>query len=157
VCSSQTTKQGKRTTTVAYWLVKTEPSVYSFEDLQREGKALWDGVTNSLALKHLRSMKKGDLTFVYHTGNEKRLVGIAEIASDPYPDPSKKNPMVPVIELRPKAQLTRVVTLAEIRRMKEFSTFELVRVPRLSVMPVTRETWDALISLSGHQTREART
>ena len=127
-----------------HWLLKTEPSIYSYDDLEREGKAVWDGVTNALALKHLRSMKKGDLAFIYHTGDEKQIVGIAEVASDPYPDPKENNPKLAVVNLKPHKRLPRTVTLAEIKAQKEFAEFALVRIGRLSVMPVTAPVWDRL-------------
>jgi predicted RNA-binding protein with PUA-like domain len=82
-----------------YWLLKTEPSTYSFADLEREKRAVWDGVANALALKHLRLMKRGDLSFIYHTGDEKQIVGIAEVTSNPYPDPKKNDPKLAVVDL----------------------------------------------------------
>lgn len=118
------------------WLLKTEPEEYSFEQLLTDGKAVWDGVTNPLALKHIRSMKKGDFVLIYHTGKVKAVVGIAEIISDPYPDPKGDNPHVVVVELRGKSRLKTHVTLDRIKKTKEFTGFELVRIPRLSVMPV---------------------
>src|SRR5882724_2391563 len=96
-----------------YWLLKTEPSTYSFTDLEREKRAVWDGVSNALALKHLRSMRRGDLTFIYHTGNEKQIVGIAEVTSNPYPDPKENDPKLVVVDLAPRGRLPRPVTLAE--------------------------------------------
>ena len=118
------------------WLLKTEPETYSFEKLLREGTAVWDGVTNPLALKHLRTMKKGDFVLIYHTGKEKAVVGIAEIVSGPYPDPAEKDPKIVVVQLRGKSKLKNPVTLDRIKKTKEFAGFELVRIPRLSVMPV---------------------
>src|ERR1043166_1186599 len=97
-----------------YWLLKTEPSTYSFADLERDGKAVWDGVTNPLALKHLRAMRKGDLAFIYHTGDEKQIVGIADVTSDPYPDPKQKDGKLVVVDLKPSEKVERAVTLAEI-------------------------------------------
>jgi predicted RNA-binding protein with PUA-like domain len=119
-----------------YWLLKTEPSTYSFADLEREKRAVWDGVSNALALKHLRSMKRGDLAFIYHTGDEKQIVGIAEVTGDPYPDPKQKEPRLVVVDLKPRERLARAVTLAEVKGRAEFRDFELVRMGRLSVMPV---------------------
>ncbi len=132
---------------MSYWLLKTEPSVYSFDDLQKDRKTVWDGVTNNLALKHLRSVKKGDQALIYHTGDEKQIVGIAQAVSEPYPDPDMKNPKLVVVNLRPKRRLGRPVTLAEIKSRKEFSSFELVRLPRLSVMPVSEATWEKILKL----------
>jgi len=132
-----------------YWLVKTEPSTYSYLDLARDRTTVWDGVTNALALKHLRAMKKGDLAFVYHTGDEKQIVGIAEVASDPYPDPTQDNPKTVVVDLKPRMRLKRPVTLAEVKARKEFAGWELVRMGRLSVMPVSPERWKRLCRMAG--------
>ena len=132
-----------------YWLVKTEPRTYSYLDLARDGKTVWDGVTNALALKHLRAMKKGDLVFVYHTGDEKQIVGIAEIASDPYPDPAQDDAKLVVVDLKPRTKLKRPVTLAEVKARKGFAEWELVRMGRLSVMPVSPERWELLYRMAG--------
>jgi predicted RNA-binding protein with PUA-like domain len=131
-----------------YWLLKTEPSTYSFADLEREKRAVWDGVANALALKHLRSMKRGDLAFIYHTGDEKQIVGIAEVTSDSYPDPKDNDPKLVVVELKPLERLPRPVTLAEIKARKEFRDFELVRMGRLSVMPVGDSRWRRLCKMA---------
>lgn len=132
-----------------HWLLKTEPGTYSFGDLEREKHAVWDGVANALALKHLRSMKRGDLAFIYHTGNEKQIVGIAEITSDPYPDPHERDAKLVVVDLKPKERLPRAVTLAEVKAKKEFQDFELVRIGRLSVMPVSDFRWQKLLKMAG--------
>ncbi len=130
-----------------HWLLKTEPSTYSYADLERDKKAVWDGVSNTLALKHLRSMKRGDLAFIYHTGDEKQIVGVAEITSDPYPDPKEKDPRLVVVDLKPRERLERPVTLAEVKADAEFRDFELVRIGRLSVMPVSEERWKRLVKM----------
>ncbi len=130
-----------------HWLLKTEPSTYSYADLEREKKAVWDGVSNPLALKHLRAMKKGDVAFIYHTGDEKQIVGIAEITSDPYPDPKEKDPKLVVVDLKPREWLKRPVTLSEVKALKEFRDFELVRMGRLSVMPVSEARWKKLVGM----------
>jgi predicted RNA-binding protein with PUA-like domain len=132
-----------------HWLLKTEPSAYSFADLERDGKAVWDGVTNALALKHLRAMKKGDGAFIYHTGDEKQIVGIAEVVSDPYPDAKLKDPKLVVVELKPRERLNRPVKLAEVKARKEFADWELVRMGRLSVMPVSLARWERLCKIAG--------
>ena len=132
-----------------YWLLKTEPSVYSYANLERDKKATWDGVTNNLALKHIRSMKKGDLAFIYHTGDEKAIVGIAEITSESYPDPKAKDPKIVVVDLKPRESLAFPVSLAAIKSRKEFADFALVRIGRLSVMPVTASQWKLLLAMSG--------
>jgi predicted RNA-binding protein with PUA-like domain len=133
---------------MSYWLLKTEPATYSYADLERDKKAVWDGVSNPLALKNIRAMAKGDLAFVYHTGEEKAIVGIAEITSAPYPDPKQNNEQLVVIELKPKERLKSPVTLAAVKARKEFAQWELVRVPRLSVMPVSAEQWKRLLAMS---------
>lgn len=131
-----------------YWLVKTEPKAYGFTRLERETETVWDRVKNPYALKHLRSIKLGDQVLVYHTGKEKAIVGIAEAASDPYPDPRSKNPRMTVIKLRARRELPKPVPLKEIRSMKEFRGFPLVRQPRLSVMPILPLQWDVILRLA---------
>ena len=133
---------------MAYWLLKTEPTVYSFADLEKDKKAVWDGVSNNLALKHIRSMHKGDLAFIYHTGDEKALVGIAEVVSDPYPDPKQKDSRLAVVEVKPKEKLGRFVSLSEIKAQNQLKDFELVRLPRLSVMPVSELVWNYLLEMA---------
>jgi predicted RNA-binding protein with PUA-like domain len=133
---------------MAFWLLKTEPSTYSYSDLERDKKTTWDGVSNNLALKHLRSMKKGDLAFIYHSGDEKSIVGIAEIISDPYPDPKQKEEKLVVVDLRAKEKLKAPVPLAAVKAQKEFAQFELVRMPRLSVMPLPATLWKALLTMA---------
>src|SRR5213080_3897755 len=98
-----------------YWIVKTEPSTYSFDDLARQKTAVWDGVKNNLALKHLRSMRPGDQVLVYHTGDEKAVVGVAEVTRAAYPDPKQKDPKLAVVDLKARERLPRAVPLAEIR------------------------------------------
>jgi predicted RNA-binding protein with PUA-like domain len=131
-----------------YWLLKSEPSTYSFADLEREKRAVWDGVSNPLALKHLRSMKRGDLAFIYHTGNERQIIGIAEVTSDPYLDPREGDPKLAVVDLKPRERLSRPVTLAEVKARKDFQDFELVRMGRLSVMPVSDSRWQRLCKMA---------
>jgi len=126
------------------WLVKTDPETYSFADLVREKKARWDGVANPLALKHLRAMSEGDAVLVYETGTVKAIVGLATIARGPYPDPNQKDPRFAVVDLHAGAPLPRPVTLAEVRGDPFFKDFSLVRMGRLSVIPVTEEQWKRL-------------
>ncbi len=132
-----------------YWLLKTEPSVYSYEDLEREGKTVWDGVSNNAALKHMRAMQKGDRAFIYHTGEEKSVIGVATVSRGPFADPKQKDPKLVVIEITPQKRLPAPVLLAEVKKQKALADFALVRIPRLSVMPVTKTQWDILIKLSG--------
>ena len=130
-----------------YWLLKTEPSTYAFTDLERDGSAVWDGVSNALALKHLRSMKRGGLAFVYHTGHKKQIVGMARVTRDPYPDPKGNDPRLVVVDLEPRERLPRPITLAEVKASAEFRDFELVRMGRLSVMPVSQSRWRKLLQM----------
>lgn len=130
-----------------HWLLKTEPSEYSYADLEREGRGVWDGVSNNLALIHLRQMKKGDLALVYHTGTEKAVVGVARVASHPYPDPAAGDPKLVVVDLAPKGRLARPVTLAELKADPEFADFALVKISRLSVMPVDPPRFARLLAL----------
>lgn len=130
------------------WLLKTEPGEYSFEDLIRDKKTVWDGVTNALALKHLRAIRKGDELLIYHTGNVRAAVGLAKAASDPYPDPAKQDPKIVVIDVVPVRPLAQSVTLEAIKATLAFRTFELVRLPRLSVMPVLAALWKRILQMS---------
>jgi predicted RNA-binding protein with PUA-like domain len=119
-----------------WWLFKTEPSAYSFAQLTADGRTTWDGVKNPLALKHLGAVTKGDRVFVYHTGDEKSVVGVARALGGPYADPKKTNPKLLVIDLEPVRELAKPVSLASIKASNRFAGFDLVRLPRLSVMPV---------------------
>ena len=132
-----------------YWLLKSDPDEYSFDDLVKDGFAVWDGVANNLALQNIRKMKKGDVILVYHTGNEKALVGLATATSNPYPDPKADNEKIVVIDLKPKKRVKRIVTLSEIKSLPEFTEFQLVRLPRLSVMPVSVDEYKRLAELAG--------
>ena len=132
-----------------YWLVKTEPSTYSYGDLEREKTAVWDGVKNPVALRNLRSMHPGDQVLVYHTGDEKAVVGWATVVSAPYADPKKKDPKLFVVELKASRRLPRPVTLAQIKADKTFAELPIVRQGRLSVSPVTALQWSKLLKLAG--------
>jgi predicted RNA-binding protein with PUA-like domain len=132
------------------WLLKTEPSTYSFADLQRDKRTVWDGVKNPQALKNLSQVQKGDRLFIYHTGDEKAVVGIATALSNAYADPKQNDPKLLVIDLAPHGALPRPVTLAEIKASPRFGGWELVRLPRLSVMPVSREHWAEIERLAQH-------
>src|SRR5262249_59788263 len=120
---------------MARFLVKTEPSSYSFASLERDKRTVWDGVSNPVALKHLASIKKGDTVIVYHTGDEKQAVGLAVAVSDAYPDPKLKNPKRPVVDLAPERALPAPVTLARVKADAMLKATDLARLPRLSVMP----------------------
>jgi predicted RNA-binding protein with PUA-like domain len=126
------------------WLIKTEPSAYSFEQLRKERRTVWDGVKNPLALRHMAGMRRGDPVVVYHTGSEKAAVGTARVVKDPYPDPKRDDPKLLVVELEAGASLTRPVTLAELKATAAFRESDLVRLPRLSVMPLNIAQWEAI-------------
>jgi predicted RNA-binding protein with PUA-like domain len=134
---------------VANWLVKEEPEHYSYDALVREGQTVWAGVRNPLAQKHLRSIRKGDRIFYYHTGKEKSVVAIAKAASDAYVDPKDKEGKLSVVDVVPDRKLARPVTLAEIKADASFADFPLVRMSRLSVMPVTDAEWKRIEKLGG--------
>jgi predicted RNA-binding protein with PUA-like domain len=131
-----------------YWILKTEPSTYSFDRLVTERRAVWDGVSNAVALKHIRSMAKGDHAGIYHTGDEKALVGLARIASDPYPDPKGDDPKLVVVDIEAGDRLAHPVTLATIKADPAFAELGLVRMSRLSVVPVPADQWKRLLSLA---------
>jgi predicted RNA-binding protein with PUA-like domain len=131
------------------WLFKEEPTSYSFDALVKDRKATWSGVKNPLAQKHLRSVKKNDRIFYYHTGNEKAVVGIARAVTDAYADPQDKTGRASVVDVVPEAKLERPVTLAEIKADRKFATFPLTRLPRLSVMPVSDEEWEGILRKVG--------
>jgi predicted RNA-binding protein with PUA-like domain len=133
---------------MAYWLFKEEPDHYSFEQLFRDKRTVWAGVENNLALKHLRSVQKGDRVFFYHTGKEKAVVGVMEVVKGPYRDPQRDDDRLVVVDLKPVRRLDRPVSLAEIKSNPRFADFALVRISRLSVMPVTDEQWAEIERLS---------
>jgi len=129
------------------WLFKSDPETYSLSDLEREGKTVWDGVTNNLALKHLRSVHKGDSVLIYHTGDERAILGIAEVLRDAYPDPKRKDSRLVVVDIKAVKRLQRPVSLDEIKKQASLKEFALVRLPRLSVMPVSESQWTELLAL----------
>ena len=131
------------------FLFKEEPTHYSFDDLKRDGKTSWTGVKNPLAQKHLRSVKKGDAIFYYHTGDEKAVVGIAKAAGDAYPDPKDKSGKLFAVDVVPVKKLARPVTLSEIKAKSFFKDFPLVRISRLSVMPVSDKEWAEIEKMAG--------
>ena len=129
--------------------MKEEPTHYSYDAFAKDRGATWTGVKNPLAQKHLRSVRKGDLVFYYHTGDEKQIVGIAKAASDAYPDPADKTGKAHVVDLVPVKKLAAPVTLAAIKADKRFAEFPLTYMPRLSVMPVGDKEWKAILTMSG--------
>jgi predicted RNA-binding protein with PUA-like domain len=130
------------------WLVKEEPENYNFEQFVADGKTVWSGVKNPVAQKNLRAMQKGDRVFFYHTGKQKAVVGTARVSVPAYPDPNDKSGKLVVVELVPDKKLKRPVTLAEIKAAGRFADFALVRIPRLSVMPVTDAQWEAIEAMA---------
>jgi predicted RNA-binding protein with PUA-like domain len=135
----------------SFWLLKTEPDNYSYADLERDGTTVWDGVKNNAALMHMRTMQPGDLALIYHTGDERQAVGLAEVTSAPYPDPALADPKLVVVDIRPLRRLTRPVTLAAVKAIPEFATYALVREGRLSVVPTSDAQWARLLELAGEE------
>ena len=133
---------------MAYWLLKTEPQDYAWDDLARDKKTVWDGVANNLALKHIRTMTPGDLALIYHTGDERRAMGIAEVIGQPYPDPKEKDEKLAVVDVKIRKKLSRPVTLDEIKQDRAFAGWDLLRIGRLSVVPTPEAMWKRLIELS---------
>ena len=134
---------------MALWLFKTEAGDYSFSDLQKDGHVVWSGVANPAALGHMRGTKKGDHVLIYHTGDEKRIIGLAEIAKAAYPDPKEKNEKLVVVELKPVKPVKTPVTLVQLKADARFKDFLLVRISRLSVMPVPEPLAKILLKLTG--------
>jgi len=133
---------------MAYWLLKTEPQDYSWADLAQDGRTVWNGVKNPLALKYLRTMQPTDEALIYHTGIERRVVGVAEIITLPYPDPAVDDPLRVVVEIKAVRSLPQPVTLAQIKQ-DNFTGFDLIRLPRLSVVAVPTEYWQRILQLAG--------
>ena len=134
-----------------YWLAKQEPSGprgYNILQLQKDKKTMWDGVHNNLALKHIRNMKKNDLVFFYHTGDERQVVGIMSVISDPYSNPEEENKRFVVVDVKFKKLFKTPITLEMIKKQKKFKDWELLRISRLSVMPVPKIIWDDIIKMS---------
>lgn len=130
-----------------HWLVKTEPMTYSYEQLAQEGRAVWDGVRNPTALGHLRSMRTGDEVMIYHSGKDPAVVGLARVTRGAYPDPTEDDPKLVVVDLAPVRPLREPIPLTRIKVDRRFADLALVRISRLSVMPVPQEQWDALLKL----------
>ncbi|MFZ5643800.1 MAG: EVE domain-containing protein [Bacillota bacterium] len=136
---------------MAFWLLKTEPEEYSYFDLEQSRGDTWEGVKNFAAQRNLKNMQPGDLAFIYHTGREKSITGVAEIVTPPYPDP--ENNKLYVVEVAPRYRLNLPVSLHEIKQDPGFSGWELVRLPRLSVMPVSEEHWLSVHKMAGEENR----
>ena len=132
---------------MAYWILKTEPGTYSFADLRKAAHAVWDGVSNPVALKHLREMAAGDEVLIYHTGDEKAVVGHARVVKAAYPDPKQQDPKLVVVDLEAGEPLHASVTLKAIKADPAFADLALVRQGRLSVVPVSQALWIRLIKM----------
>jgi len=133
---------------MARWLLKTEPDCYAWDQLVKDKRTAWDGVANALALKHIRAMKKGDVALIYHTGDERAAVGVAEVVSDPYPDPNEADDKLVVVDLKPKKKLAQPVTLADFKADPAFAGWDLLRIGRLSVVPVPDAMWTRIEELA---------
>ena len=133
---------------MAYWLLKTEPDCYSWDNLVQDKKTTWDGVTNALALKHLRTVRKGDLALIYHTGKERAAIGIAEVTSAPHADPKEQDDKLVVVDIRPRKKLASAVGLDVIKADKAFAGWDLLRISRLSIVPVPPAMWKRIEALA---------
>ncbi|MBA0908887.1 MAG: EVE domain-containing protein [Nitrosarchaeum sp.] len=136
---------------VNYWLAKQEPDGprgYNFETMKKDKTTIWDGVHNNLALKHMREMKNGDLVLFYHTGVERQVVGIMQVISEPYSNPKEDNKRFLVVNVQYKKSFKRSITLTEMKKQKTFQNWELIRISRLSIMPVPKHIWNTIIDIS---------
>jgi predicted RNA-binding protein with PUA-like domain len=136
---------------MAYWLVKSEPSAYSWEQLQKDKETSWTGVRNYAARNHLRSMKKGDLVLYYHSNEGLAIVGIAKVAKEAYQDPTTQEDAWVTVDIQPKKALKIPVTLDIIKKDKRLASMALVRIGRLSVQPVTDKEYDVIMELAGEK------
>ena len=134
-----------------YWLAKQEPSGprgYPFEKLQQEKTTVWDGIHNNLALKHMKSMETGDFILYYHTGKQRQAVGIMQVTSKPYPNPKEDNKRFTVVDVKYVKALKHPVTLEQMKKESKFKSWELIRISRLSLMPVPKPIWDRILKMS---------
>jgi predicted RNA-binding protein with PUA-like domain len=132
-----------------HWLVKSEPSVYSFEDLQRDGKTVWDGVRNNTAALNLKAMKAGDEVLFYHSQDGKEVVGIAKVVKEAFPDASDKTGRFVAVELAPVRPIKSAVTLTDMKSNPALADLQMIRQSRLSVSPVTADHWKAILKMAG--------
>ena len=136
---------------INYWLAKQEPTGlrgYNLSTLQKEKTTVWDGVHNNLALKHMRNMKKGDQIIYYHTGDERQAVGIMSVITNPYPNPEEDNDRFVVVNVKFKKKFRKPVSLEQMKKETSFKNWEMLRIARLSVMPVPKNIWDRIIKMS---------
>ena len=136
------------------WLLKTEPSEFSFDDLVRDGRAIWDGIANALALQNLRQFAPDDELIIYHTGSERRAVGLARVRRGPFADPGRNDPKLAVVEIEPLRALTRPVTLDQIKADPVFARWDLLKISRLSVVPIPDPVWRRLMKLAGRPAKD---
>lgn len=133
---------------MAFWLLKTEPSSYSFADLQREGHTPWTGVANPVAQRNLRAMRLGDRALVYHTGDDKAAVGVAEVVREAYPDPGERDPRLSCVDVKAVEPLPAPVALGTLKAHPAFADSPLLKQGRLSVVPLTAAQWKAVLGLA---------
>jgi len=136
---------------MAYWLVKSEPSTYSYQQLEKEGETVWDGVRNYAARLHLRGMKKGDEVLYYHSMEDLEIVGIAKVSKEAYQDPTTDDDKWVAVNLKPYKKLKKPVSLEQIKNDKRLKEMALVRISRLSVQPVTEKEWKVVMELAGEK------
>ena len=139
---------------VNYWLLKSEPSTWSWDDQVKAGTEMWDGVRNYQARNNLMKMKKKDLCFFYHSVSEKLIIGIVEVVKEHYPDPTDKTGRFVVTDVRTKRKLKRAVSLQEIKNTPKLSDIPLIKQSRLSVMPLKKIEWDVILKLSQKKNNE---
>ncbi len=138
---------------MAYWLIKSEPEVYSWDQLNKDKQTRWDGIRNYAARNHLKAMKKGDELFFYHSNKGTEIVGIATVVREAYPDPTSDDPAWFAIDIKPFKKMAKPVTLDQIKKEKKLAAMALVRISRLSVQPVTSEEWQIIMKMGGMETK----
>ena len=131
-----------------YWLLKTEPSTWSWDDQEKVNKEIWDGVRNYQARNNLIDMKKGDLCFFYHSVKEKKIIGIVKVVKESYPDPTDPSKKFVVVEVKKKKKLKNPVSLEKIKLQKKLNHIALIKQSRLSVMPIDKKSWDIIYKMS---------
>ena len=136
---------------MSYWLVKSEPNVYSFDDLVKEKQTIWSGVRNYAARIHLKAMKKGDEVLIYHSNEGMEIVGIAKVSKEFYQDPTTEDTNWVAVDIKPAKKLKKAVTLSQIKTDKRLKEMALVRLGRLSVQPVTEKEWKIIMELAGEK------
>jgi predicted RNA-binding protein with PUA-like domain len=134
---------------VSYWLLKSEPGDYSWQDMERDKKTVWSGITNTTALMHIRTVKDGDQAFFYHSGGERRIVGVVRVAGGPYPDPKRNDPKLVVVNVECVGPVRTPVSLDELKAVPELEGWDLFRIGRLSFVPVSSAQWKAVMKKAG--------